>query len=97
MSQTSRILTTDYEPFNVDYLEQELEDLGCTTVSARNGQEALDHITAQTPDFILLGVMMPIMDGFTVCRILKGSEEKRLKERRYHGDAIHPLLPSRRS
>jgi DNA-binding response OmpR family regulator len=78
MIHASRILIVDDEPFNVDYLEQELEDLGYTAVSARNGQEALDQVTAQAPDLILLDVMMPIMDGFTVCRILKGNDETRL-------------------
>jgi DNA-binding response OmpR family regulator len=78
MSQPSRILIVDDEPFNVDYLEQELEDLGCITVSARNGQEALDKVMAEAPDLILLDVMMPIMDGFTLCRILKGQDETRM-------------------
>src|SRR5262245_5682944 len=78
MSQPSRILIVDDEPFNVAYLEQELEDLGCTTISARNGQDALDKVTAEAPDLILLDVMMPIMDGFTLCRILKGQDETRM-------------------
>ncbi len=39
MIHPSKILIVDDEPFNVDYLEQELEDLGYTTVSARNGRE----------------------------------------------------------
>src|SRR5262245_17764061 len=74
----STILVVDDEPFNVDYLAQELEDLGYATVSAQNGQEALERVTAQAPDLILLDVMMPIMDGFTVCRILKENDETRL-------------------
>ena len=37
MIRPSKILIVDDEPFNVDYLEQELEELGYTTVSARNG------------------------------------------------------------
>ena len=78
MGQRSRILIVDDEPFNVDLLEQELEDLGYQTVSAANGQEALEKIAAEAPDLILLDVMMPIMDGFTVCRILKDNEETRL-------------------
>jgi CheY-like chemotaxis protein len=78
MIHASRILIVDDEPFNVDYLEQELADLGYTTVSARNGQEAVGQVTAQAPDLILLDVMMPIMDGFTACRILKGNDETRL-------------------
>ena len=78
MIHTSRILIVDDDPFNVDYLEQELEDLGYTTVSARNGQEAVDNVSAQAPDLILLDVMMPIMDGFTACRILKGNDQTRL-------------------
>jgi CheY-like chemotaxis protein len=78
MSKPSKILIVDDEPFNVDYLEQELEDLGYETVSATNGQEALQKVSAEAPDLILLDVMMPIMDGFTVCRILKENEETRL-------------------
>ena len=74
----AKILIVDDEPYNVDYLEQELEDLGYATVSARNGQEALEKVAAEAPDLILLDVMMPIMDGFTVCRIMKGNDETRL-------------------
>jgi adenylate cyclase len=78
MIHSSRILIVDDEPFNVDYLEQELEDLGYATASAKNGQEALDKVAAQAPDLILLDVMMPIMDGFTVCHILKGNDKTRM-------------------
>ena len=74
----SKILIVDDEPFNVDYLEQELEDRGYETISATNGQEALEKVAAEAPDLILLDVMMPVMDGFTVCRILKDHEETRL-------------------
>ena len=41
MSERAKILIVDDEPFNVDYLEQELEDFGYDTISAANGQEAL--------------------------------------------------------
>ena len=78
MMPPSKILVVDDEPFNVDYLEQELEDLGYVTVSARNGQEALEKVALEAPDLILLDIMMPIMDGLTVCRILKGDAETRL-------------------
>jgi DNA-binding response OmpR family regulator len=78
MVPPSKILIVDDEPFNVDYLEQELEDLGYETVSASNGQEALEKVAAEAPDLIMLDVMMPIMDGFEVCRILKGNDDTRL-------------------
>jgi DNA-binding response OmpR family regulator len=74
----SKILIVDDEPFNVDYLEQALADLGYETISATNGREALDKVAAEAPDLILLDVMMPVMDGFTVCRLLKAQEETRL-------------------
>jgi adenylate cyclase len=38
----------------------------------------LDEATAQAPDLILLAVMMLIMDGFTVCHILKGNDKTRM-------------------
>jgi DNA-binding response OmpR family regulator len=78
MTTRSKILIVDDEPFNVDYLEQELEDLGYQTISAFDGQEALQKVRVEAPDLILLDVMMPIMDGITVCRILKENEETRL-------------------
>jgi len=78
MAQQSKILIVDDEPFNVDLLEQQLEEFGYATVSASNGQEALDKIAAEAPDLILLDVMMPVLDGLTVCRILKENDETRL-------------------
>lgn len=78
MPEPATILIVDDEPFNVDYLEQELEDQGYATISASNGQEALDLVAADPPDAILLDVMMPVMDGFAACRILKENDETRL-------------------
>jgi DNA-binding response OmpR family regulator len=74
----SKILIVDDEPLNVDYLQQELEALGYETITAANGQEALAKVAADPPDLILLDVMMPVMDGFRVCRILKEHEDTRL-------------------
>lgn len=68
---TAKILIVDDEPFNVDYLEQELEDLGYATISAYNGQEALEKVRAELPDLVLLDIMMPVMDGFAVLGHLK--------------------------
>lgn len=68
-----KILIVDDEPFNVDYLEQELADLGYETMSARNGLEALEIIQSESPDLVLLDIMMPIMDGFTVLERVKAN------------------------
>lgn len=66
MNNPPRILIVDDEPFNVDYLEQELSDLNYELLTAANGQEALERIREAAPDLVLLDIMMPIMDGFTV-------------------------------
>ena len=72
-----KILIVDDEPFNVDYLEQELEDSGCTLFSASDGQAALRAVAAQSPDLVLLDVMMPVMDGFAVLAHLKADPATR--------------------
>jgi serine phosphatase RsbU (regulator of sigma subunit) len=72
-----KILIVDDEPFNVDYIEQELEDAGYETVSAVNGQEALDKVVSESPDLVLLDIMMPVMDGFEVLSRLKENPETR--------------------
>ncbi|MFN2134570.1 MAG: response regulator [Candidatus Promineifilaceae bacterium] len=73
MRERPLILIVDDEPFNIDYLEQELEDLDCDTVSASNGLEALKQVDATAPDMILLDIMMPVLDGFQVLEQLKAN------------------------
>lgn len=72
-----KILIVDDEPFNVDYLEQELDDLGYKTISAVNGQDALEKIKAESPDLVLLDIMMPVMDGFAVLAQMKADSVMR--------------------
>jgi serine phosphatase RsbU (regulator of sigma subunit) len=72
-----KILIVDDEPFNVDYLEQELEDLDYHTVSAANGREALAQVAAEKPDVILLDIMMPELNGFQVLERLRADPESR--------------------
>lgn len=66
-----KILIVDDEPFNVDYLEQELEELNYDIIIAGNGKDALDQVRSEKPDLILLDIMMPVMDGFAVLEELK--------------------------
>lgn len=77
MKHSPTVLIVDDEPFNVDYLEQELEDLDYQTVSAFDGQEALEQVEAHSPDLILLDIMMPVMDGFEVLDRLKADKKTR--------------------
>ena len=72
-----KILIVDDEPFNVDYLEQELEDADYTTIAAVNGQDALDRVSSEAPDLVLLDIMMPVMDGFKVLSRLKADPTTR--------------------
>jgi DNA-binding response OmpR family regulator len=73
MDPAITILIVDDEPANVDMLSQELEEEGYALMTAGDGAEALIKVQECQPDLILLDVMMPNVDGFTVCRILKGS------------------------
>ncbi len=73
MNKKPKILIVDDEPFNVDYLEQELEDLNYETITAVNGQDALEKIASESPDLILLDIMMPVMDGYAVLEKVKAN------------------------
>jgi serine phosphatase RsbU (regulator of sigma subunit) len=72
-----RILIVDDEPFNVDYLTQELEESNCETNAAYSGKEALEIVQAWEPDLILLDIMMPGMDGYEVLARLKSNPAAR--------------------
>lgn len=68
---TARVLVVDDLPANVKVLEAKLTGEYFTVITATSGVEALEMATRESPDIILLDVMMPGMDGFEVCRHLK--------------------------
>ncbi len=70
----NKILIVDDEPFNLDLLEQELEDRDYVIERAGDGEEALIKIAAFLPDVILLDYMMPKMNGIEVVQRLKQDE-----------------------
>ncbi|MEG4516320.1 MULTISPECIES: response regulator [unclassified Microcoleus] len=65
------IMLVDDEPANLTLLEELLHLKGYATVSALSGHEALSLARASRPDLILLDIMMPEMNGFDVCDILR--------------------------
>src|SRR6266508_2702078 len=71
----AKILVVDDELKNVKLLEALLLPRGYAVVKAYNGEEAVQQ---EQPDLILLDVMMPLLDGFEVCKRLKENDETRL-------------------
>ena len=68
---TARILIVDDVPANTRLLEAKLSAEYYQVASARNGFDALIAARDWQPDLILLDIMMPGMDGFECCRLLK--------------------------
>jgi adenylate cyclase len=66
------VLVVDDEEQNRTLLHDRLEARGYQVIEAENGLTALHAASERLPDVILLDVMMPNMDGFEVCRLLKG-------------------------
>lgn len=65
----------DDVPANLDLLGHILQRNGLDISIANTGEKALDLISRNKPDLILLDIMMPGLDGFEVCERLKGDED----------------------
>jgi len=72
-----RILCVDDETSNLNILEAVLAPRGYEVLLAENGKEALEHISKQKIDVVLLDVMMPGMNGYDVCKRVKEDERYR--------------------
>lgn len=70
-----RVLIVDDNQANVDLLRMQLRPYDYTLEIAYNGEEALEKVRAFHPDLILLDLMMPKMDGYEVCQILKNDKD----------------------
>jgi len=62
-----RILVVDDEPVNIKLVQAHLSGLGYEVIIARDGEEALEKISSNKIDLILLDVMLPGINGFDVC------------------------------
>src|SRR5512136_2748200 len=70
------ILIVDDTPIDLQVLSMILSREDYQIAVAMNGRQALDTVEKIYPDLVLLDIMMPEMDGFEVCNILKGSSTK---------------------
>jgi DNA-binding response OmpR family regulator len=71
MNKKRLILAVDDNPQNLQFLGKLLSDSGFEVAMAQSGQQALNFIRKTEPDLILLDIMMPEMDGYTVCETIK--------------------------
>ena len=69
-----RILSVDDNQENLYLIEATARDHGHDVVSARNGVEALRELANGSFDLIVSDVLMPAMDGFRLCRIVKNDD-----------------------
>ncbi|HNR76092.1 MAG TPA: PleD family two-component system response regulator [Parvularculaceae bacterium] len=72
---TARVLVVDDLEPNVKLLEAKLRAEYFDVLGAFSGKEAIERAKVDQPDIILLDVMMPGMDGFEACRIIKSTPE----------------------
>jgi len=72
-----RVMVVDDEPFILRSLVYVLKKEGYDVASAEDGNDALLQLRESRPEILFLDVMMPKMDGFELCRIIKSDPELR--------------------
>ena len=69
------VLIVDDEPLTQDLLRMMLEPAGFRVTTAEHGLDALEKVKEDKPDIMILDVMMPHMDGITVCKKIRSNPE----------------------
>ncbi len=77
MTEKQLILVVDDDPDLVESVSMKLESENYRVAKAYDGVEAMDRIKQERPELIILDVMMPRKNGYTLCDELKTSEEYR--------------------
>ena len=76
----AKILIVDDEKDLVEMLAYNLERKGHKTIKAYDGFEAWEKIESEMPDLLILDLMMPNLDGWELCRLVRRSQSKAVKE-----------------
>jgi DNA-binding response OmpR family regulator len=72
--QIKKILVVDDEEPIYSYLQRKFTKLGYTTLTAEDGEEAIEKAFSTLPDIILIDVKLPKLNGIEVCKRLKSDE-----------------------
>lgn len=73
--EIKKILVVDDDELNLRFMSSMLRAQGYAVDTARNGKEGIDKALSFQPDVALLDIMMPEMDGYEACVLLKSKEE----------------------
>lgn len=73
-NKTARVLVVDDSRESLDLLVYFLKPAGYEVLTAMDGVEAIEMVERQSPDIILLDIMLPRLDGYQVCERLKKSQ-----------------------
>ena len=87
-----KILVVDDEPTLVATLKYNLERDGFQVVTADDGESALNLARSHRPDLVLLDLMLPGLDGFEVCRILRRETQAPILMLTAKGDEIDKVV-----
>jgi DNA-binding response OmpR family regulator len=71
MSTKATILAVDDEPHVLKLVKANLESSGYKVLTAADGEQALALVERELPDLVILDLMLPRMDGYTVCRRIR--------------------------
>ena len=74
--QKTILVVEDY-PDTRSFMKFVLEDYGYEVWEAENGEKAVESVKAHVPDLILMDMSMPVMDGLTATRIIRGLESSK--------------------
>ena len=68
---TKRILVVEDQPDNRQIIRDMLAGTGYEVTEAEDGEQALAAVAKERPDLILMGIQLPMMDGYTITRQIK--------------------------
>ncbi len=76
-NEIKKILIVDDDPALTVLVEKCLQKNGYEVTAVTEAVDGLEHAMKKDPDLIILDVMMPIINGFNFCRLLKQDEDKK--------------------